>query len=72
MFSLPDFQPPTRDAAFTAFAILAHPAAPILPAAAADCLELIRDRRQRNASSVEWALLRNCRDLLLRAERRDV
>ncbi len=72
MYTLSDFQPPTRDAAFAAFTILAHPAAPILDAATADCLERIRDRRKRNASSIEWAFLRSCREVLLRAERRDV
>lgn len=72
MYTLSDFQPPTRDAAFAAFTILAHPAAPILPATVANRLEEIRDRRSRAASASEWEILKHCRDLLLRAERRDV
>jgi hypothetical protein len=65
------FSPPPTDAAHIAYKILSHPAVILLDADTADRLEKIRDRRTRAASASEWAILKHCRDLLLRAERRD-
>jgi hypothetical protein len=60
---------PTSDAAHAAYQILVHPIAPLFDAATAERLERIRNRKRRDASPAEWAILRNCQRVILRAER---